>query len=351
MSLEQPQWLWLYILLLPLSIRFLIKPFVNTLPIYSSFHFESLKKSWRQLFEFLPRLLLVIALGLIILALAQPMARQVETQDHEEGIAIEMLLDVSSSMDIHMDLKGRRKTRMEVAKRVLEEFVLGDGKELLGRPNDLIGIITFARYADTVCPLTMGHQALASMAREIVVNERPNEDGTAYGDAAALAAARLSHYELQLQAEGFNGDDLKIKSKIMVLLTDGENNCGRYLPMQAASMAKEWNIKIYCISLGARPEVESLKSGAMQVNVEGSYTDAEWTLHQMATSTGGLFRRAHDYDSLQLVYKEIDNLEKSEIQTLAYERKEPSYALPLQAALFFMMLSVGLRQSVFRRSF
>ena len=142
-----------------------------------------------------------------------------------------------------MDLKGRRKTRMEVAKRVLEEFVLGDGKELKGRPNDLIGIITFARYADTVCPLTMGHQALASMARDIQVNERPNEDGTAYGDAAALAAARLSHYEKQLQEEGLASDSMNIKSKIMVLLTDGENNCGRFLPLQAASMAKEWGIK------------------------------------------------------------------------------------------------------------
>lgn len=351
MIFDQPQWLWLYVLMVPLGLFYLWSPFRNTLPIYSSTHFDQLQRSWRQILEIFPRVLLLGALALVILAFARPMKRHLETQDHEEGIAIEMLLDVSSSMDIHMDLKGRRKTRMEVAKRVLEEFVLGDGKELKGRPNDLIGIITFARYADTICPLTMGHQALVSMARDIQVNERPNEDGTAYGDAAALAAARLSHYERQLQEEGLAADDMNIKSKIMVLLTDGENNCGRFLPLQAAAMAKEWDIRIYCISLGSRPDVESIELDSGTLDVDGSYTEAEWTLHQMSSSTGGVFRRAHDYDSLQSVYKEIDQLEKSEIQTLAYERREPMYDLPIRAALCFMVLSVGLRQTVLRRSF
>ena len=351
MSFDQPLWFWLYMLLIPLGLRYAIKPFKNTLPIYSSQHLGSLDRSWRQYLEVLPRILWVTALAWVVLALARPMKRHVETQDHEKGIAIEMLLDVSSSMDIHMDLKGRRKTRMEVAKRVLEEFVLGDGKALQGRSNDLIGIIAFARYADTICPLTMGHQALASMARGIEVNERPNEDGTAYGDAAALAAARLSHYEKQLHEEGLASENMNIKSKIMVLLTDGENNCGRYLPLQAAAMARDWNIKIYCISLGARPDDESVEVDDQSIRVEGSYTEAEWTLHQMATSTGGLFRRAHDYESLQSVYQEIDQLEKSEIQTLAYERKEPMYEFSIHAALCFMVLSVSLRQTVLRRSF
>ena len=351
MILDEPQWLWLYALLVPLALRLLIKPYLNTLPIYNSTHFEGMSKSWRQYLEVLPRLFLIVALGLLIFAMAKPMKIHLETQDHEQGIAIEVLLDVSSSMDIHMDLQGSRKTRMDVAKRVLEEFVLGDGETLQGRPNDLIGIITFARYADTICPLTMGHQALASMARDITVNERPNEDGTAYGDAAALAAARLSHFEKQLQEEGLASESMNIKSKIMVLLTDGENNCGRYLPLQAAAMAKEWDIKIYCISLGARPDKESIEVGSETMEMEGSFTEAEWTLQQMAASTGGLFRRAHNYDSLQGVYKEIDELEKSEIQTLAYEHKDPMYEFSVHAALFFMFCSVGLKQTFLRRSF
>ena len=103
--------------------------------------------------------------------------------------------------------------------------------------------------------------------------------------------------------------------------------------------------------MGSRPDTETIDIGDQSLEVEGGYTEAEWTLHQMATSTGGLFRRAHDYDSLQSVYQEIDQLEKSEIQTLAYEHKEPMYEWSLQAALFFMFCSLGLKQTVLRRSF
>ena len=161
-----------------------------------------------------------------------------------------MLIDVSTSMDMYIRYKDENVTRMEVAKKVVEEFVAGDGEELKGRPDDLIGIVTFARCRH-YCPMTLGHDALVQMVRELTINERPNEDGTAYGDATALAAARLRSLE---------GQDDDIKSKVIVLLTDGENNCGEHLPLQAAGLAKKWGIRVYTISIksGDRVSVQKL---------------------------------------------------------------------------------------------
>merc|ERR1712005_15706 len=90
---------------------------------------------------------------------------------------------------------GSGKSRMEVAKELVERFVAGDEEELEGRDGDLIGLITFARYADTRSPLTLGHNALLTIVRDLTIQERPNEDGTAYGDALAVAAARLKQLD------------------------------------------------------------------------------------------------------------------------------------------------------------
>ena len=114
----------------------------------------------------------------------------------------------------------------------------------------MIGLVTFARYADTVCQLTLSHDALTYITREIEVQDRPNEDGTAYGDATALAAAHLKTYET-MQNQGKRSSVIPdIKSKIIVLLTDGENNCGNHLPIQSAAMAREWGIRVYTINFG-----------------------------------------------------------------------------------------------------
>ena len=195
---------------------------------------------------FPPPLILHIALASLICALAKPMTEVTKQRQDRQGIAIQVLIDVSSSMDINMQYGDERLTRMDVAKIVVEKFIAGDGQDLVGRSDDLIGLVTFARYADTIAPLSLAHDALVAIVQDVTINTRPNEDGTAYGDATALAAAQLDLLE----------GDQDIKSKIIILLTDGENNCGNHLPLQAASLAKEWGIKVYTISIQSKPTPE-----------------------------------------------------------------------------------------------
>ena len=140
------------------------------------------------------------------------------------------------------------------------------------------------------------------MVQGLEVQDRPNEDGTAYGDALALAAARLEHLE-EMKEEGRWSLDGEVASRVIVLLTDGENNSGRHLPEEAAGLAKKWGCKVYCISLGDHQgEGEGLSA-------------SERILEHIGNETGGVFRKAFDYDSLKAVYEEVDALEQSAIST------------------------------------
>lgn len=284
---------------------------------------ESGKARWLWLPVFLRR----VSIILILIALARPQAGSTYDAEVTEGIAIQMLVDVSSSMDMTVkDLEGRSTSRMEVAKDMVERFVAGDGDELEGRPNDLIGLITFARYADTRSPLTFGHDGLLQIVRHLEIQERPNEDGTAYGDALAIAAARLKNLE-ELKHSSLGIDIDSIQSKVIILLTDGENNSGSHLPLEAAGLAKAWDCRVYVVSLG-----ETSTSGRPgEVNTE-ALTPAERVLEHIARETGGLFRQAHDFESLMSVYAEIDELERSEISTRSFDRVADWFWLPLSLA-------------------
>lgn len=252
-----------------------------------------------------------------------------------EGIAIELLVDVSSSMDMTIEARdGPKRTRMEVAKELVEAFIGGDGDKLGGRDGDLIGLITFARYADTRSPLTFGHPALLQLVKGLTVQERPNEDGTAYGDALALAAARLKHLD-EMKSDGswtFAGE---VASRVIILLTDGENNSGAHLPIEAAGLAKKWNCRVYCISLG-----DASSSSQTAVPGERVLGPADQLLEHIALETGGLFRKAFDYQSLKAVYEEIDQLERSAISTRNFNEVSEWFWLP--AALAVGALAMGL---------
>ena len=286
-------------------------------------------RTWRQKLLFLPLLLFHLALICLIFALARPQIEITSERQHRQGIAIQVLIDVSTSMDMYIRYKDENVTRMEVAKKVVEEFVAGDGEGLKGRPDDLIGIVTFARYADTICPMTLGHDALVQMVRELTINERPNEDGTAYGDATALAAARLKSLE---------GREDDIKSKVIVLLTDGENNCGEHLPLQAAGLAKKWGIRVYTISIksGDRVNLQSTEAGEFIVPMEASASDQ--VLERMATETGGIYRTAYDFDSLKSVYKEIGELEKTRMKAMNYSDFHEAYGSFAITALTLLLI-------------
>ncbi len=287
---------------------------------------------------FLRRLVLV----LLLVALARPQAGSTYSIDVSEGIAIQLLVDVSSSMDMNVrDLDGQNRSRMEVAKEMVQRFISGDGETLQGRSEDLLGLITFARYADTRSPLTFGHDALLQIVSSLEVQERPNEDGTAYGDALALAAARLQNIE-ELQFGSGSVDVDAIESRVIILLTDGENNSGAHLPLEAAGLAKAWGCRIYCISLG---DTAGEYSSKVQID---KLTAAEQTLKHISDETGGIFRQATDYESLLSVYEEIDRLERSDIATRSYDRVAEWLWLPLGVALLSLLIALILEASVLR---
>jgi len=268
----------------------------------------------------------------LLVAMARPQAGSSESIEEAEGIAIELLVDVSSSMDRAIDLPdGGTKTRMEIAKELLEQFILGDGERLTGRSNDLIGLISFARYADTRSPLTFGHKALAQIVGNLEIQDRPNEDGTAYGDALTLACARLENLD-ELKSLHASRKLSEIESRIVVLLTDGENNSGNHLPLEAAGLAKQWGIRVYTISLGDAGGVQ----GVDKVLQDSEFSAAEQTLQRISDETGGVFRRATGYESLKSIYEEIDALERSSIETRSFEIVSEWYWLPLTAALLLL---------------
>ncbi|MEM9399931.1 MAG: VWA domain-containing protein [Verrucomicrobiota bacterium] len=285
-------------------------------------------------------LLFAMGVSLLIVALARPQAGTEQNLEIKEGIAIEMLIDVSSSMDMNMTSSDalRIQSRMEVAKELVRKFILGDEENLNGRESDLIGLITFARYADTRSPLTTGHKALAQIVSHLTIQERPNEDGTAYGDALALAAARLHHLDELKQSTSKNLQHT-ISSKVIILLTDGENNSGKHLPEEAGGLAKEWGIKVYAISLG---------DGNNITEAYESLNDAERILQHICEETDGIFRQANDYESLHNVYQEIDQLERTKIKTRQLNRVQEWFWLPLTLGVMLILSALILEATYLR---
>ncbi|MGC6455227.1 MAG: VWA domain-containing protein [Coraliomargaritaceae bacterium] len=265
-----------------------------------------------------------------------PYSTNIQTAD---GVAIQLLIDVSSSMDMTLQGLEERKSRLEIAKEMVERFIVGDDEKLTGRSNDLIGLITFARYADTRSPLTLGHQALVQIIQNLKIQERPNEDGTAYGDALALAAARLHKMEELNQKRK---EEASIQSRVIILLTDGENNSGAHLPIEAAGLAKKWDCRIYTISLGDKAQKydENLSDSALSAS--------EQILSYISEQTGGVFRKAHDYKSLFSVYREIDRLETSKITTRSLEMTREWFWLPLSIALGCLLCALTLEATWLR---
>ena len=305
-------------------------------------------RSLRRRLLGVPLVLRVAALVLLAIALARPQMGTERVRDVSRGIAIEMVLDRSSSMSEELRYEGRRLTRLDVAKTVFELFVRGDGNDLTGRPADLIGMISFARYADTICPLTLAHGALSGFLPAVKLVQQRAEDGTAIGDAVALAAARLQTAEDAIARQTGETKDYEIKSKVIILLTDGENNAGQRSVKEAADLAADWDIKIYAIGIGGG------SGGAIRTPFGnfsmplGRSVDEE-ALKTLAETTGGLYRVADDAEALKAVYQEIDELEKSEIESTRYvDYREyfPPFAL---AGLGLLGLEVVLASTWFRR--
>jgi Ca-activated chloride channel family protein len=301
--------------------------------------------SLRQRLLPLVPLLRAVAIILIVVALARPQFGVEKVRDISQGIAIEMVVDRSSSMSEEMFYKGRTVTRLDVVKSVFRDFV-DSGGDLPGRPTDLVGMITFARFPDTICPLTLSHDALETLINNVALVQRRPEDGTAVGDAVALAAARLYKAEESLAEKTGKPTNYQIKSKIIILLTDGQNNAGQRTVEQAAELSKEWGVKVYAIGVGDTHRVSTAYGSYPVANQPGVEDES---LRALAETTGGTYRIATDSESLVEIYQEIDALEKSEIQSLRYlDYRElfPSFAL---AALLLLALELTLSSTILRR--
>ena len=353
MTFETP-WAFLLLLVLPIIIfRYFSSSSLGlrsgNVLFPTTRHASEAGTSLRKKLLHLPFVLRLLALVFLTVALARPLEGMEKIYDINKGVAIEVVIDRSSSMRAEMDFAGEVMNRLEVAKRVFLEFAQGNRGNLTGRPNDLIGLITFARYADTACPLTLAHDALASFVEPIELVNRKSEDGTAIGDALALAAARLQKAEQTLLQQNLTADtqesSYEIKSKIIILLTDGEQTAGRRTPREAAELAKKWDIKIYAIGIGSK---KSLLKFPTLFGTKVSGVDKQ-TLSLLAETTSGLFRMAEDGNALRAIYEEIDKLEKSEIESIRYVDYKEQFSLFAIAGLILLTLETLLRTTWFRR--
>jgi Ca-activated chloride channel family protein len=351
-------WAFLLLLILPVIIyRYFSKSAFKVRT--GKIQFSSTKQaglagaSLRQKLIHLPFLLRILVLVLLIIGLARPQEGVEKIFDISKGVAIEVVVDRSSSMSAEMKFDGERLNRLEVAKKVFLEFVKGNKGDLRGRPNDLIGLITFARYADTACPLTLAHGPLAEFIEPVQLVKRKSEDGTAIGDAIALAAARLQTAEETIKKQalltGADEPSYEIKSKIIILLTDGEQTAGKRTPLEAAELAKQWGIKIYAIGIGGQDAMMQIKTlFGTRLIPSGRGLDQQ-TLKKLADVTGGLFRMADNGDALRSIYKEIDELEKSEIESVRYVDYREQFSSFVLLALVLLALDVVLRCTFLRR--
>lgn len=328
--------------------------------------------SVRTRLRHLPLIIRVTAVVLLTVGLARPQQGREEVRDVSKGIAIEMVVDRSGSMGQELIYEGRQLNRLDVVKRLFREFIMGNGKDLQGRPTDLIGLVAFARYPDTVCPLTLSHGALDRFIESIQIVTRKNEDGTAIGDALALAAARLRTAEDVLHVSrgkasnagtaeqgetgvrlgkppGGANVDYQIKSKVIILLTDGQNNAGRRSPLEAARLAKEWGIKIYAIGIGGRESFVTIKTPLGDYKVPGGPGVDEATLKTLAGETGGAFWLAESAEKLHEIYREIDKLERAEIESIRHIDYAERFLPFVLAALLLLLLEQILISTLFRR--
>jgi Ca-activated chloride channel family protein len=310
--------------------------------------------SWRQVLVGTPFALRLLALALLIVALARPQLGTAQVHDASKGVAIEMVVDRSGSMGEEMEFDGGTMDRLSVVKKVFQEFVMGDKKTLKGRPNDLIGLVAFALYPDTMCPLTLGHGALSQFLDTVqLVPDRSPENRTAIGDALALAGARLATAEDTMAKQaGGSGSSYKIKSKIIILLTDGRNNAGDKTPVDVIPMLKKWKVKVYAIGIGGDDSVRRVQTdfGAFLMGGmnRGPSVNMD-VLEQLAKDTGGKAFLATDGDSLKKIYEEIDHMERSEIHSVRYVDYREIFAWFALPALALLALEVILSCTVFRK--
>ena len=324
MTFLNPQFFWLFIFI-PLMV---LMYYFRNKKIYSSILFPIPLKDVKSiktrlyLILFLFRLLVVI---LIIFALARPQTTQVSTDTlKKEGIDIMIAMDVSSSM-LAEDFQPNR---LEAAKELAIEFIKR-------RKNDRVGLVIYSGESFTQCPLTTDHDIVINMMNSVQTGLM--EDGTAIGLGLANCVNRLK--------------ESQVESKIIILLTDGENNSGFIDPVTAASIARQSEIKTYTVGVGsygtAPYPTKDMFGRSVYVDVPANID--ENMLRVVADTTGGMYFRADNKSELANVYKEIESLQKTEIEEIKYYNVTEKYFLFCLFAFLLFIIEMILNYSYFKR--
>ncbi len=280
---------------------------------------KQLKTDFSSILRFLPEILIALVMALLVVVLARPQKTNEKVEQWTEGIDIMLVLDISRSMEIQ-DFKP---DRLEAAKSVAKEFIAG-------RFRDRIGVVIFAGEAYSLSPLTTDYKLLDSFIDGINF-DKIEKDGTAIGSALGVAINRMR--------------ESNSKSKVIILLSDGDNNAGNIDPNTAARLAQAYNIKIYTIGIGKEGTVPSGQKNLFGQPIYVQNTMDESTLREVARIGDGKFFRASDNKALENVFSTIDTYEKSEIKETRYKDTTDFYPVYLKWAMFLFLLWLLLKST------
>ena len=324
---DNPAWFWA-LLIVPVILWIRYRYYMRRQMAYVTFSDTSdldlFKGNWRSYGVFAGLFLQLIALILIITALARPQNEQVYTERHTEGIDIMLVLDISSSM-LAEDLQPNR---LLAVKDVASDFVARRG-------SDRIGLVIFARESFTVVPPTLDHHLLQQQLDQVDLGMV--RDGTAIGMGLATAVNRLRNSDAE--------------SKVVILLTDGENNAGEIDPLTAGELAATFGLRVYTI--GASTDARTAPY-PVQDPIRGTrYHDIrveidEEMMRTIAETTGGRYFRATDNESLEQVYREIDHMEQSKFEETVYQEYADLYKGFLGWGMILLLLSFVCDRWLFR---
>ncbi|MDR2754568.1 MAG: VWA domain-containing protein [Planctomycetaceae bacterium] len=343
-----------FLFLIPLAVVIIILEFRRS-PASVVFSDVSLlrlvpRTFWQQC-AFFVSWLFYLGMVLWIAALARPQSGKEEYRIRAEGIAMVLCVDRSGSMAaIDFTLNGKRVNRLEAVKKTFHDFVAGTSF-LSGRKDDMIGLLAFGGYVDAFCPLTLDHATLLEMLTQIrlpepIIDAQGNlldqrlyeeENMTAIGDALAQAVDRIKN--------------APAKSKVIILLSDGEQTFGSLTPLEGAETAKAFGIKVYTIGIGSTGEAPYIATdpfGQQRIIVQSVSIDEE-TLQKIASMTNGQYFNAQNTLALEQIYAEIDQLEKTIHEGRTYTQYSELFRYPLITGTVLIFLHLVLVCTRFRR--
>ena len=324
---EDP-WLLLFMLMLPyMALRGKRKQ-QATINFSSIGTLQSIRTAQVDFLSALPLILRIFAVMLLIVALARPQEGHRSKEILSAGVDIMLALDTSGSMQALDFIKDeKRDTRLAMVKDVVSQFIEN-------RPNDRMGMVVFGSEAYTQCPLTLDQGILQSFLSKLDIGMAG--DSTAIGSAIGIAVKRLK--------------DLESDSKVIILLTDGRNNAGNLPPLQAAQTAKAFGIKIHTIGVGTHGKAPFLVNSIFGQRYVYQQVDIdEDTLKEISKLTGGQYFRATDLESLKSIYKQIDQMEKSEVKVLDHSEYTELFHYFLIPGILLLLSEIILSNTFLRR--